>query len=1076
MGDEESSVQPVGMKEVPLEELLACLEKVNCWPGSDMEHVDAIRGLAAIGKGIPPGASKEPKSMLLVELEGLLRRAGDALLDRAGLLAGERERGEVCDALQYLSFRCFCAVEILYRISSGEPLDVCPTGEAIWGPILEAWGSVDVEAGSLEGALADLTRWWLKRKREPAPSAAEVARSAHDSDADAAVEAALSSMRELAEYLGEADEEDLGSKNARTKLHEAADAVTKMRQQLRCTRLVAARTLAPTDGLDVGEEIAFFSSADRSVYSVSKDIMPEYFTEVQDVEEWTWGIASGASNLEETVGPVLATESMRVAQGFPRAVQALLGVGLVHSSTQLSPTDPLGLVSGVNIQVHCERGWPLGMFVRDEGWPSLDLRLRKQLCVKLLGTCAVAAASDAKLNRFTLESFVVVGVQECTLEALEDALIFGRCQVLIGSCVGVWARAGNGSAASTIRSMLEQILGPFEAGGSVKRWIQQLTARYSSGASASGAESTGGSHPSRFLTAYVNACKSVDVFSDCLRGADGRILAVKAAEQERELIRTKLELQEQKENTASFIRACKKGEIGLVRHFLELSGSRVVDVHAPDTGGPEAGFRAACQNGHIDVVRELLALTGDREVDVHAARWGNPEFGFQYACRNGHIEVVRELLSLRGHREVDVHAYSEHAFQLACSNGSLEVLRLLLALEGEREVNVGTNCYLGFRWACQAGHIDVVRELLALTGHREVDVHAGPEGEPEAGFRAACERGHIGVVLELLALTGDREVDVHAGDESGPEAGFRLACQNGHVGVVRELLALTGHREVDVHCGCKGEPEAGFRAACAHGHVEVVRELLALTGDREVNVHAGLGGLPEIGFCLACEHGRVAVVRELLALSGDRAVDVHAGMDGRQEYGFLLACQNGHTDVVRELLALTGDREVDVHAGAGSDPEAGFWVACKGGHVDVVRELLALTGHRAVDVHAGPEGSPEAGFRAACKAGHVVVVRELLALTGDREVDVHAGPEGDSEAGFRAACQFGQVDVVRELLALTGDREVDVHVDGGYGFRAACHFGHVDVVRELLGLTGTRRIPSEMRHAARKFAELEELI
>ncbi|CAE7539547.1 unnamed protein product [Symbiodinium sp. KB8] len=134
--------------------------------------------------------------------------------------------------------------------------------------------------------------------------------------------------------------------------------------------------------------------------------------------------------------------------------------------------------------------------------------------------------------------------------------------------------------------------------------------------------------------------------------------------------------------------------------------------------------------------------------------------------------------------------------------------------------------------------------------------------------------------------------------------------------------------------------------------------------------------------------------------------------------------------------------------------------------------LLGLTG----DLEMNVPSLAEAGFRLACYNGHIDVVCELLALTGDRAVDVHAGFDGRPGAGFWIACANGHIEVVHELLTLSEHREVDVHVDGEDGFRVACEHGHVDVVRELLALTGSRRIPTEAREAARKFAELEELI
>ena len=178
------------------ESMLLCLRKVHCVPGTEMPQVEALRGLAAIGRGEAPNGQAAPNTMNVEELQGLLRDAGSALLEQAGELAGQLERGEVCAALQYLSFRCFCAVDVLHQATSGVSEDALPEGDALWGPILQAWGSVRSGVG-VDGALADLTRWW--RQRQVADVAEQGGPVAHADTAEAAMEAALTDLQQQAE-------------------------------------------------------------------------------------------------------------------------------------------------------------------------------------------------------------------------------------------------------------------------------------------------------------------------------------------------------------------------------------------------------------------------------------------------------------------------------------------------------------------------------------------------------------------------------------------------------------------------------------------------------------------------------------------------------------------------------------------------------------------------------------------------------------------------------------------------------------------------------------------------------------
>ncbi|CAE7822492.1 unnamed protein product, partial [Symbiodinium sp. KB8] len=123
-----------------------------------MAHGPALQGLAAIGRGEAPAAGDGAQStMSLVDLEGLLRDAGSALWAQAEQLGEKVDGAEACAALQYLSFRCFAAMDVLRQAASGVSVAAVPEGDALWGAIVGAWGSVRGGV-NVEGALADLTR------------------------------------------------------------------------------------------------------------------------------------------------------------------------------------------------------------------------------------------------------------------------------------------------------------------------------------------------------------------------------------------------------------------------------------------------------------------------------------------------------------------------------------------------------------------------------------------------------------------------------------------------------------------------------------------------------------------------------------------------------------------------------------------------------------------------------------------------------------------------------------------------------------------------------------------------------
>ena len=859
--------------------LVACLVKLHCEPGRELLHGPALRGLVAMGHGETPAAGDAPTTMTPVKLESLLRGAGSALLDRAGQLKGQLERASVCAALEYLSFRCFCALGSLHQAVSGVGVEEVPGGDAVWGPILEAWGSVRAGA-DVEGALADLTRWWQSREA-PSVDVAGVAVTPGQGAGDAAVDEALASMKEQAALLRGEAAGDLRSDAAAEHLESAVGAVEELRKLLVCSGAISGRKLTAAAGIDLAGSVACKSGKEASVYTAESSIVPDTGTNGSAVIEWAAAADLGASALARGIAAAKRSEAARKARGLPRVAQAAHGLSLTHNCAGSRPDEPLGVRSDVVVQAQCERGWPLGAFVDDEAWQDVGLEMKQRVCLKVLGACAVVEACGVEVGRLCLGSFVVVGVETGSVAALAEALDGFGVEVLLGACCGAWD-AGSGASGAVgvgadVASVLHAVLGTTEAGSASAE--QGLASHSEVGehalSSTLGALAEGGS--TCCMAAYAQACEVCCGSAASLLETDRAVvdyfnrlnatLAATPAGQPRDEF---------------FVQVCRDGDVEKVKLLLSFTGDEAVDVHASDEDGPEAAFRAACEKGHLDVVRELLSLTGSRAVDVHAEDRSGLEAGFRAACTWGRADIVRELLSLGGDRAVNVHARDDHTTEA------------------------------GFTAACTNGHLDVVRELLSLSGSRTVDVHARDRQGSDAGFRLACYNGHAAVVHELLGLTGRRTVNVHAKGPAGASYGFRWACTNGHVAVVRELLSLEGERALNVHARDFDGPEAGFRMACRNGHADVVHELLSLTGDQTVDVHAKDADGPEAGFRMACKNGHADVVHGLLTLTGDRAINVHVGDEYGPEAGFRLACAGGHVDVVRELLALTGAQRVPV--------------------------------------------------------------------------------------------------------------------------------------------------------------------
>lgn len=421
-------------------------------------RVVALQGLAAIGRGEQP--SRSPLSEgAEARLEVLLEHAGTALLSMANRLKEQELRGELCDALQHLSFRCFSAMALQRVVDGGSSSSEIPEEAVIWGPIEGAWGSVRDGGQSVEGALGDLTRWWLEHQKSPVSSQATVSPLPDHAGEEDAFNAARDSVKQQAAWLCEPEADELGCSEAGGHLKEAAEAAAELRKVVASTGHIGGKRLVPVNGLDLQKGLESFDAKHASVYRAHDCIIQSYQTEDEDIISWARNFMDGAVSMNACVHASLLSEKARLSRGLTRLSQAVHSVSLVHTCNDVRAEDPLGPISSISLQLQCERAWPLAGFMEDEGWSSdLGSLPRQQLCVGILSVCAVAEACGVGLGEVSVESFVVAGVGSDSVGELADALRKGECQVLLGACSSAWSEPTPARWKSALVGILQQVL------------------------------------------------------------------------------------------------------------------------------------------------------------------------------------------------------------------------------------------------------------------------------------------------------------------------------------------------------------------------------------------------------------------------------------------------------------------------------------------------------------------------------------------------------------------------------------------------------------------------------------------
>ncbi len=131
-------------------------------------------------------------------------------------------------------------------------------------------------------------------------------------------------------------------------------------------------------------------------------------------------------------------------------------------------------------------------------------------------------------------------------------------------------------------------------------------------------------------------------------------------------------------------------------------------------------FIKACKIGNLSMVRYLLTSPELKQhADIHAIE----DSGFQWACEKGHLHIVQYLLTSPELTEyADMHSWSDVCFRVACANNHLKIVKYLLTSpELKSHANIHAMNDGGFLWACEQDCLDVIPYLLSFNGEQYID-------------------------------------------------------------------------------------------------------------------------------------------------------------------------------------------------------------------------------------------------------------------------------------------------------------------------------------------------------------------
>lgn len=537
--------------------------------------------------------------------------------------------------------------------------------------------------------------------------------------------------------------------------------------------------------------------------------------------------------------------------------------------------------------------------------------------------------------------------------------------------------------------------------------------------------------------------------------------------------------------------ACKKGDLKMFEHILELPGFSLDSVHNSSV----SILHAACKGGNSELVDRVLAF---QNLDTEAIIENSDEI-LCTACKKGNEKIVRSILKLDG---IDVNvenSIGESPLHIACKMGNLVILNLLL---NSKNADANLTNRLGeniLHVACEKGNFMMVQEILSLG---KVNINARNKYK-ETPLHIATDKGRLAVVEYLLKQPGIRtniknslnetplDVAKFYNDEKEIELLSKYTTNDGvdetkdeeepvistpkrrkkvpaskpvsntptqKLGVINQaFIAIEDNNVVELEKLIKENNLPINRSyntnrmiigsllhrACAVGHLDVVKFLLQQP-DIDVNVEDYAGNTP---LHVVCKNDKnEELFRFLLDQPG---ININAVNDyGRTPFFEIL--QNYKMREFAPLLARRPDFDQDVRD---------YWnknaltTACAWKRPDIIEALLD---RQDIDVNQYLLFD-SLGWSRSCDYApilHLVCsqncVDSVNAVLKRPDVDVNVKSKVNEITPLHVACREGNVEIINALLSR---KEIDVTAECKDGYNAlhqACFSGKAKAVEAIL--------------------------
>ncbi|XP_034471914.1 ankyrin-3 [Drosophila innubila] len=486
--------------------------------------------------------------------------------------------------------------------------------------------------------------------------------------------------------------------------------------------------------------------------------------------------------------------------------------------------------------------------------------------------------------------------------------------------------------------------------------------------------------------------------------------------------------QKQSDETISFLRAARSGDLAKVLEFI--NGGLISDINTCNANGLNA-LHLAAKDGFVDICNELLK----RGINVNnATKKGNT--ALHIASLAGQQQVIKQLIQYNA----NVNVQSLNGFTplyMAAQENHDGCCRLLLS-KGANPSLATEDGFTPLAVAMQQGHEKVVAVLLESDVRGKVRLPA---------LHIAAKKNDISAATMLLQH--DPNADIVSKSGFTP---LHIAAHYGNVNIASLLL----ERGADVNYTAKHNITP-LHVACKWGKSSVCRLLLSQKARIDTTTRDGLTPL----HC-AARSGHVEVIELLLSLKAPILSKTKNGLSALH-----MSAQGEHDEAARLLL----DHKAPVDE-VTVDYLTALHVAAHCGHVRVAKLLL--------DYGADPNSRALNGFtplHIACKKNRLKVAELLLkhgasigATTESGLTPLHVAsfmgcmniviyllqheaspdmPTVRGETPLHLAARANQTDIIRILLR--NGAEVDaIAREGQTPLHVASRLGNIDIIMLMI--------------------------